>query len=342
MTRRLSLKPRPRAVVTLSLAAAACALALVLAPGARAGLVEVDLSPISVGPITVANGVATITGTVGGATDATANLTVNGQPIGLNIGGKFTAVVDLGGQSLIELVLDTPATGEQSVLRIPLTLLGPGGTIPSNVLDPLLDAKIEILLPPGGILATDDGGLTVEGTVLGPDSLLSLTINGRSVTPGPGGGFTVPLPPGTREVVVVATGRNGVSQTSTFPVTQLGSTISTSQGTSVSAAGALGVRIVSIKYKPNAQTKRVRMIVTVKDRRGYLIRDAIVTVKGMPARAIQGGVQAATTNRIGKATLVLRPQPALFGGRLATRTTAKTPSAAATKVSSTRLPRPAR
>ena len=326
----------------LALALAACAIVLALAPGGRAGVLGVNVSPITVGPITVANGVATITGTVGGVTDAEAHLTVNGQPVGLNLNGKFDVVVDLGGQSLIELKLDTPATGEQSVLRIPLTLLGPGGTIPSNVLDPLLDAKIELLLPPGGIVSTDGGGITIEGSVLSPDSLLSLTINGRPVSPQSDGSFTATVPPGSREVVVVATGRNGVSQTSVFPVSQFTSTISTSQGTSVSAAGALGVRIVNIKYKANPQTRRVRMIVTIKDRRGYLIRDAIVRVKGVPAANLQGGVQAATTNRVGKATLTLRPRLTLWGARMATRTTVNTPAASATKISSTRLPRPAR
>jgi hypothetical protein len=322
-------------------AIAACTLAL--APGARAGVLSLDLSPITLGPITVLDGVATVNGTVGGEPDAAVHLTINGQPVGVGLTGEFNAVVDLDGESVIELVLGTPATGEHSVLRIPLTLLGPGGTIAPSVLDPLRAAGIQIELPPGGFLTSDDGGLTVEGSLLNRDSLLTLTINGQQVNPGAGAGeFEVQVASGTREIVVAATASNGVSQTTTFPVSNVGSLITTSQGTSVTAAGADGVVITRIVYKANPETRRVRMIVTVKDRRGYLVRGAAVRVRGVPATAIVGGTTATLTNRVGKATLILRPRPSAFGTRLVTRTVAKVPSATALKTSSVRLPALAR
>lgn len=325
----------------LGLLVVGLALALSLASPGRAGLPDLSLSPITVGPVTVANGLVTVNGSVGGASLATANLTVNGQPVGLDLEGRFGAVVNLGGRSEIELVLDA-LDGQQHVLRIPLSLLGPGGVIPQDALQPLLDAGIELTLPPGGLVTTDGGGLTIDGRVLAPDALLSLTVNGRQVTPGANGGFTAPVPPGTNRVVVVATGTNGVSQTSSFPIAQLTSTISTAQGTSVAAAGADGIVIARVTYRPNAKTKRVRMVVTVKDRRGYLVRDAIIQVNALPGRAILGGAAAATTNRVGRATLVVRPRAATFGARLTTRTTAKTPTATASAITGVKLPRLAR
>lgn len=84
------------------------------------------------------------------------------------------------------------------------------------------------------------------------------------------------------------------------------------------------------------------MVVTVKDRRGYLIRDAVVRVNALPGRALLGGSTATTTNRVGKATLVLRPRSAVFGAKLTTRTVAKTPTATAERITRVRLPRLAR
>jgi hypothetical protein len=85
--------------------------------------------------------------------------------------------------------------------------------------------------------------------------------------------------------------------------------------------------------------KRVSMIVTVKDRRGYLVRDAIVSVRGKASRSLRAGTGIKLSNKIGRATFVLRPRLARFGKRLFMIARAKTPSAQVHKTTSVRLPK---
>ncbi len=90
------------------------------------------------------------------------------------------------------------------------------------------------------------------------------------------------------------------------------------------------------------QTRRLTMEVTVKDKRGYLIRSAIVRVSSIPGSKLQSGPLVTTTNKIGKARFVLRPKAQAFGQRLRMKAKATIPRASATRVTSVRLPRLAR
>jgi hypothetical protein len=317
---------------------------LCLALGAAAPA-QVAPPPITLAPITVGNGVATVTGTLGGTPTATANVTVNGQPVGVNAAGSFNATVDLSGQSLVTVAVKNPTNGEVFTLAIPISLAGTGGVIPGNVLDALKNAGISITIPPNGLQILDGQPLTITGSVLNGSELASLTINGSPVQPGSNGTFTEQLPGNTREVTVVATDRQGVSQTSTFPVEQLTSTIKTSAGTSISALGAKGLRITSVRYltKGVKAKKRVTAIVTVKDTRGFLVRDAIVRLApaGFQYKAVIGGQQVKTSTKIGQARFLLRVRAASFpkAKRLFTVATARTPKATARKQTSVRLPK---
>jgi hypothetical protein len=300
--------------------------------------------PITLGPVTVGDGLATVSGTVGGTPTATANVTVNGQPLGVDASGTFAGTVNLSGQSAVTVRLTDPS-GQAFSLNIPLTLAGPGGVISPSVLDALRNAGISITLPPGGLRILDGNPLTITGSVLRPGELASLTVNGQSVQPGSNGSFSQTLPGSTREVTVVATDRQGVSQTSTFPVEQLTSTIRTVAGTSVSALGARGLRIASVRYvtKGVKTKKRMSAIVTLRDTRNFLVRDAIVRMRAasFQSRAILGGQQVKLSNRIGRATFVLKLRPKSFAKarRLFTVTTARTPAATARKQTSVRVPR---
>jgi hypothetical protein len=269
---------------------------------------------------------------------------VNGQPLGVNASGSFSGTVNLAGQSSLSLGLTDPS-GQAFSLNIPLTLAGPGGVIPPTVLDALRNAGISITVPPGGFQILDGRPLTVTGSVLNPDSLASLTINGTPASLGPGGGFSSTLPGSTREVVVTATDRAGVSQTSTFAVEQLSSAIRTAAGTSISALGAQGLRIASVRYltKGLKAKKRMTAIVTVKDRRNFLVRDAIVRIRAasFQSRAILGGQQVKTSSRVGQARFLLRLRAASFpkAKRLFTVASARTPATAAKKQTSVRVPK---
>jgi hypothetical protein len=297
---------------------------------------------IVLGPVTVANGVATVSGHVADQALA-ASLTVNGQPVSVDSSGQFSASFDLGGQNSLSLSMQDPATGQTVTTTIPLSLAGATGVIPNTVLDQLRAAGVSVTIPTGGLTSLDGQPVTVSGSVRDPSRLASLTVNGKDVLGelGPGGSFAYELPVGTREVTIQSTDRQGVSQKQTFGVRAQSSTIQTSAGTSVSAAGALGLRIVSVRYllRGVKVKKRFTMIVTVKDRRGYLVRDAIVRVLGKSARSLRPGTAIKLSNKVGRASFLVRPRLNRFGKRLFVIARAKTPTAKASKATSVRLPK---
>jgi len=324
--------------VSVLFASIACfALALAVTTHADSTTPVVDL-----GPVTVANGIATVSGHL--ADQALAgSLTLNGQPVAVDASGQFSTAVNLNGQSSLSVSTHDPATGQTVTTTIPLSTAGTGGVIPATVLDQLKAAGVSVTIPPGGLTTLDGQPVKLTGTVGDPSKLASMTVNGQDVLGqlGPGGTFSTQLPAGTKEVTIQSTDRQGVSQTETFGIQSTSSTIQTSQGTSVSAAGALGLRIASVRYvlRGVQAKKRISMIVTVKDRRGYLVRDAIVTARGKSARSLRAGTNAKLSSKIGRATFVLRPRLARFGKRLFVIARAKTPSAQAHKTTSVRLPR---
>jgi hypothetical protein len=325
------------------MAAAVAALALLAftTPSAEPGEI---LSPaVTLGPITVANGLVTISGNIG-VPNTNVDLAINGQPLSIDAAGNFSGVINLDGVSRLTLTLRS-AAGEVTSVTIPLNtnIVGPGGVIGPDILDALKKAAVSILKPLEGFKIQDQLPLKIEGSVADKDSLASLTINGQDVLGllGTDRVFTILLPGTTKEVSVTATDKQGVSQTSTVPVLQASSMFTTPLGRSVAATGALGVRIAKIRYitKNVRRTKRMRMVVTVKDRRGLLVRGATVSVRSKYARRIARNPRAKKTNRVGAAAFLLRATNRTFGKRLVMVTVAKTPTAKASKASSVRIPK---
>lgn len=329
----------------LVLAGALASLAILLTPSAGA---EVLPPAVTLGPITVGNGTATLDGSVGGTPDGNVTLSVNGQPLGVQNGsGQFGGTVDLGGQSALAITLRNPATGEVSTISIPLNsnVVGPGGVIPPQVLDALRSAGVSVTRPVDGFQVLDGLPLTIGGRVANREQLSSLKVNNKEVLgeTRSDGTFSQSLPPSSREVTVTATDRQGVSQTSTFGVTPLSSVISTPAGKSVSAAGAQGLRIASVRYttKGIRKSKRLRVVVTVKDRRGLLVRDARVTIRGVARTNFLTlkGRQAKLSGKTGQAVFSVRVNPRASGKRYVVATLASTRSARASLVTSVRLPK---
>jgi hypothetical protein len=328
--------------VTAGLAAAVAALAMlaVTTPSAPG---EVLSPAITLGPVTVANGTAVVAGSLGLPVSGV-HLSVNGQPLGIDAAGNFSGVVNLSGLSLLTLRLSNSA-GEVTSVSIPLnsSILGPGGVIPADILKALEKAAVSILKPLEGFRIQDGLPLRIEGSVGDRGSLAGLTVNGQDALGllGQDRIFTIQLPGTTKEVSVTATDNQGVSQTSTVPVVHTTSMFTTPAGRSVSAAGAQGVRIAKIRYitRNVRRTKRLRMVITVKDRRGLLVRNATVSVRSRYARRIARNPRAKKTNRVGQAAFLLRARDRAFGKRLVMITVAKTPKAKASKRSSVRIPR---
>lgn len=318
---------------------------LALSSGAPADTVQ---PLVSLGPVTIANGTATLSGQLGGTPDANVTLAVNGQPLGLDPAGNFSGTVNLNGQSALNLTTKNSVTGETATISIPLTTnLSSVTTIPSTILDLLRSAGVTLTIPPDGLKILDGLPLKIAGDVLNKDALSSLKVNGIDLIDliKPGGSFTQTLPGTSKEVTVTATDKQGVSQSSTFPVGHISSAIGTVYGTSVSAAGAKGVKIASVRYvlKGVKAQKRVGMVVTVKDKRGYLVRGATVRVRpsNFNRSRIVGGQQARLTGKVGRASFTLRLRARAFpkAKRLFMVTTAITPTAKAKKTTSVRIPK---
>ena len=183
-----------------------------LAPPARSQVVQ---PVVQLGPVVVAGNLATVNGTLGGAPLATIRLTINGQPVFVNADGRFSAVVDLTGASVITLVVRTTLTGTVLLqIGIPVSLVGSGGAI-SDVLAVLVRAGVSLRIPPEGIRIFDGRPVTITGNVVNRSELTRMTINGIDVLGllMPDGSFTLRLPGSTREIRVDVTDLQRVTET---------------------------------------------------------------------------------------------------------------------------------
>jgi hypothetical protein len=139
---------------------------------------------------------------------------------------------------------------------------------------------------------------------------------------------------------------NSTNSTNTSNSTNSSSASSSSGGSTaagaVSAADAVGLRIVRVRTNLNRvrATKRFRLFVTLKDRRGLLVRGATVSVGRVPGRtATAAGVRVVKTNKAGTALVAVRVKRSQFGKRLFVRIAARTPNARAVAPRSVRLPK---
>jgi hypothetical protein len=332
---------RRRAAGACAIVALASGLVLFLASPAKP-----DAAPLlSLGPVSIANGTATLSGAVSGAPAAGLQLHVNGQPLGLSADGTFSGTVDLAGQSVLTVSAKNPLSGETVTTRIPLNtnLVGPNGLIQTTVLDALKKAGISLAIPPGGFVSLDGLPIEVEGKVLDKDQLAGLKVNGVDVLEklNASGAFTQSIPGTSREVSVSATDKQGVTQTTSFGVVPMSSVISTAAGPSIAAAGADGVKIAKIRYitKMVRAKERFRMIVTVRDNQNRLVRGATIRVRPKLKRFVIGKERVKKSSKVGLANFLVLVRKAALGKRLFMITIAQTPRAKAQKTTSVKLPK---
>lgn len=304
-------QPGALTFIRVGLAACALAMALALVGGARADLVGPALT---LGSITIEDGTAVVTGAVD---NVNALLEVNGIPVDVNAVGNFTALVDLDKNVVVFSLLND--LGETTTIKIPVDVLLENGG--EGVLKDLIDAGTTINVPVDGFEVIDSNGPILSGNIVNADLLDSVTVNGINILNilGPNGGFRMVLPwsssPPSQYVTVVVIDRRGVSQTTTFRTTKISSTIRTRAGMSVSAAGARGVVIAKIRFDKRTMkwNKQLGVSVTVKDRRGFLIRGAALRLTGAPSRYLStGAVRSGFTNRLGQAKFGYRLHPRAF------------------------------
>jgi len=121
------------------------------------------------------------------------------------------------------------------------------------------------------------------------------------------------------------------------------STTSSATTASVSAANARGLRITHVRYKfVNAKAgKRLRVLVTLRDRKHQLVRGAIVSLNRLAgAKSTLPGLRLGLSNRKGQAVFVVQLKKSMLGQRVLLRIGARTPSARLFRVGSVLVPKP--
>jgi hypothetical protein len=157
--------------------------------------------------------------------------------------------------------------------------------------------------------------------------------SGTGVTGGGGGSNATGATSGSRSTTSAGTA-SGTAGAKGASATKLAAWVFASQ--------ASGLRIVRVRYlaAQAGMTKRLGVVVTLRDLKGRLVRHAIVSTSRVAgARTTVSGVRSTFTNRLGQARLAVPLSTPMLGKQLLLRITARTPSARALTIGSVRLPR---
>ena len=334
----------------------------------------IDLQPISSanGIATVSGTVSASAGTalsVGASVNANVQVSVDGAPLTVGATGQFSASIDLGGQAAVDVSATSSVTGEIDTISIPTTSLDANASV--NATASLDAAGVSVLLPVDGFTVVDGVGLDVSAQVTDASVLGQLQLNGTdllgqvgasvsgsasasgsasgSSSPDPvqsGGGasaqagasatVSADLPGTVGSVDLTVADESGVTETATFPVQHVSSIVRVNHESSVSAYGALGIRIASIRFdtKSVARSGRMKVDVLLRDRRRYLVRDAIVMLGPAANRASLAASYAAISNRAGRAMFTVPVPKSAFGKRLYLTVKARTPRSSAKRTTS--------
>jgi hypothetical protein len=112
--------------------------------------------------------------------------------------------------------------------------------------------------------------------------------------------------------------------------------------TAVAAADAVGLRISAVrKLMKNVSVRRnFRLLVTLRDTRGRLVRGALVSAGRVPgSQSTVSGLHAGFSNKHGVAVILVPVTKRMFGKRLFLKIAARTPKARAVALRSVSLPR---
>ena len=115
-----------------------------------------------------------------------------------------------------------------------------------------------------------------------------------------------------------------------------------STATTVAAANAVGLRIVAVRkqMKNVSLLRNFRLLVSIRDTRGLLVRGAIVSAGRVPgSQATISGLHAGFSNKRGLATILVPVTKQMFGKKLFVKIAARTPKARAVALRSVSLPR---
>jgi hypothetical protein len=260
------------------------------------------------------------------------------------IGGLAVSALLLAG---FTLALGAQAASSQVAVS-PLTIIN--GTANGSISGLAANSEVNV---DGHTQQTDQNGrLTLNGAPLDGDGVLTLgftdpngkpqsidvdlsdATTGLPLTPAQ---IRDPLANTTRGVSFTTgdsssgSGGSGTGGSNSSGSTPAGA-VATPTGISIPASsvvvGQARLAIAAVKFNPTtvrSRTKPIRAQLVVKDTRGYLVRDAIVFVRGVPEKRVHA-VGEVRTNREGVAVLTLKPTkllPLRPGGRLTIFTRAR-------------------
>jgi hypothetical protein len=324
---------------------------------------------ISLGPVSVVGGVASVTGVVNAATSAVGHVrvTVDTNPVTVAFNGQFAANVNVKANADI-VVRASGVGGETSTISIPTSAI-PSNGAPADALVQLHADAIVLLQPADGFTSVDgmpvDAAIHVNAVVgiagldlNGVDLLARLRVGSKPKTkPSSGGsgssstppsqttpGTPAPKPPTSapikhststsvsghsKSVALTVTGTNGASQTTTVNVKQISSVIRVGRSLSISAFGARGIRITAVRFDTShvVGAHRLGVSVTVRDRRNYFVRDAVVMLVPTAHRTTLRGSIAGMSSVRGTMRFNVPITSTTLGHRLYLTVVARTPRA---------------
>jgi hypothetical protein len=352
-------------------------------PGVTAPTALPALPLVSLGPIKVAGGVASLTGTVNTGVHATVGtaasaaakvqVTVNGSPVTVSATGNFSATANVAAQGAVVVRAGSPS-GLAYTITVPASAI-PSNGVAADALAQLDVDQVTLMLPPDGFTIVDGVRIRASVQVGQITGIAKLTLNGADIlarlqlgsssgtgsTSGsgstgsgskPGGAqpgkatapahatASAPVTGTAKTVQLTVTGSNGAQQTTTVPVRRIRSVIRIGKQISISAFGARGLRISAVTFaKGSAMCAggRLGVGVTVRDRRGYLVRDAVVILQPAAARVTIHNSFVRMSGMLGRATFSVPVAASALGHRLYLKVVARTPLASTHVTASTML-----
>jgi hypothetical protein len=303
-------------------------------------------------------------------------VTVDAAPVSVSANGTFSATAKVKADASIVVKASDGSTGQQYVISIPVSAI-PAGGVAADALAQVDADAVTLMLPPDGFTIVDGVAISASVHVKAIGGIAALKLNGTNVlaklriggssgsgsnsssgsssgtTPGKPGATappaasnqpchhaaTAPVAGSSRTVRLTVQATNGASQTSTIRVKRVSSVVRLGRSFSVSAFGARGIRITAVHFDASAVARTHRLVVgvTVRDRRKYLVRDAVVMlVPTAHGGTIRGSV-AGLTNMSGRARFSIAVPRTSLGLRLSMLVTARTPTASARVTRSVRL-----
>ena len=228
--------------------------------------------------------------------------------------------------------------GRSGALRKALPTLVLAAVAAALALSASAVAEPIVTIPPTSVAGTDvsgsaesdpDADVCVGGQHSGADPAdpSVVELNDASCASGSGGGSGQ------------TTGSRPSSTTGSSGTGTAGSRSST---TAVGAANAVGLRISAVrKLMKNVSVRRnFRLLVTLRDTRGRLVRGALVSAGRVPgSRSTVSGLHAGFSNKHGVAAILVPVTKRMFGKRLFLKIAARTPKARAVALRSVSLPR---